>query len=224
MIADEITSIEKPCELSEAQGRTLECIKKCIVMAIIPFKKAKSERNMGLKLNEKKLTQILVHQIQFQLMKISSIIVNSEYSDVHFGTKGIPDFYFYYPADGKEYMPLFVVESKRLPVPNNIKKREKEYVLGNANNGGIERFKKEIHGKHFYNCGMIGFVEKFTSSYWLNMINTWIRNIAEIDPDWNDDEQLELLEDTDDYCHLMSIVRRKITGKNVLLYHWWIIC
>ena len=39
---------------------------------------------------------------------------------------------------------FFSIEAKRLPTPGS--KREKEYVIGSKNNGGIERFKTGKHG------------------------------------------------------------------------------
>jgi len=223
MIAEEIFQKTLPCELSESQGKTLECIKECIIKAIIPFKKAKLQRNINVRLNEKKMTQIFVEQVGFQLIPFSSIAVNCEYSDLFFGTKGISDFYFYNQEEGKTNLPLFVVEAKRLPAPNNKKVREKEYVVGCKDNGGVERYKKEIHGKQLDECGMIGFIEKYSQTYWLNIINKWIKDLAENECEWEDDELLTIKESEIDFAYLLSIAHRKISNKDVLLHHWWII-
>ncbi|WP_457748602.1 hypothetical protein, partial [Sulfurimonas sp.] len=64
--------------------------------------------------------------------------------------------------------PFIVFEAKRL---NNTlgKSRKKEYVVGRVykdsqgnnkylNSGGMERFKKEIHGKRLKYVGMIGYM------------------------------------------------------------------
>jgi hypothetical protein len=224
MIAEEIMPMEKPCDLSESDGKTLEYIKECIVRAIIPFKRARLQPDIKPKLNEIKLTQIFVEQIAFQLNAFSDIAVNTSYSDLFYGTKGIPDFYFYHPEEGRVSLPLFVVESKRLPAPTNKKLRKKEYVIGYKNNGGIERYKKEIHGKSLDECGIIGFIEKYSSSDWLNTINSWIQELAKTDLGWNDKEQLTIKENTDNYSYLISIAHKKQADKNVLLHHWWIIC
>jgi hypothetical protein len=224
MIAEEIIPTEKPCDLSESQGKTLENIMKCIVKAIIPFKKAKLQPEIKPDPNEINLTQIFVEQIAFQLIAFTDIAVNSGYSDLFFGTKGISDFYFFHREQGKVNLPLFVVESKRLPAPDNKKLREKEYVIGDKKNGGIERYKKEIHGKNFDECGMVGFIEKYTPSYWLNLINSWIHELAKTDLGWSDNELLAIKENTDDYSYLFSIANRMKSDKNVALHHWWIIC
>ena len=224
MIAEEILQKTSLCELSESQGKTLECIKECIMKAIIPFKKAKLQRNINVRLNEKKMTQIFVEQVGFQLIPFSSIAVNCEYSDIFFGTKGISDFYFYHQEEGKTNLPLFIVEAKRLPAPSNKKIREKEYVIGCKDNGGIERYKKEIHGKNFDQCGMIGFIEKFSQTFWINIINKWINDLAKDGHEWKEDEQLIIRKNEVDFSYLVSIAHRKISGNDVLLHHWWIVC
>jgi hypothetical protein len=224
MIAEEIIPSDKSAHLSESKGKVLECIKDCIKKAIVPFKKAKLQSDIAPGLNEIRLTQIFVEQIGFQLKAFNGIAVSCNYSDQFFGTKGISDFYFYHLEEGKTNLPLFVVESKRLPVPNQRKLREREYVLGHKTNGGIERYKKEIHGKNLDECGMLGFIEKNTRSYWLNKINNWILELAMENPEWNDNEQLAIKENSNDYSYLVSIAHRQITNTDVLLHHWWIIC
>ena len=224
MIAEEISLTDKPSDLSESHGKTLECIRNCIEKAIFPFKKVIIQKNIKPKLNEIKMTQILVEQIGFQLINYCNIAVNCGYSDLFFGTKGVSDFYFYHPEEGKTNLPLFVVESKRLPAPSHKKIREKEYVIGNKENGGIERYKKEIHGKRLSECGMIGFIENYASSYWLNTINIWIQNLANTDSKWDKDEQLVLKGNFNDYSYLVSIAHREVVDKDVLLHHWWINC
>jgi hypothetical protein len=224
MIAEELIYTDIPPELSVERGKTLKCIIYCITKAVIPFKKAKLQSGIKSKLNENKLTQIFVEQIRVQLAKFPGIAVNTSYSDLFFGTKGVPDFYFYILEEGKHNLPLLVVESKRLPAPNSKKIREKEYVLGHENNGGIERYKKEIHGKNLDECGMIGFIEKHTPSYWLEKINEWIIDLTKKNLEWSNDEILKIREDTIDYSYLVSTAKRKLSNNNVFLHHWWIAC
>ena len=76
---------------------------------------------------------------------------------------------------------FFVIEAKRLNT--NLKKyREKEYVVGRYSNdkyedsGGIERYKKEKHGKEFVFAGMIGYVQTDEFDIWENRVNTWIES------------------------------------------------
>jgi hypothetical protein len=223
MIAEEIATIDKPSELSDAEGKTLECIITCITKTLIYFKKARLQPDIKRNLNEINLTQIFVQLAEFQVRKFPDIGVNSQYSDIFFGTKGFPDFYFYKLEENRVHKPLFVVESKRLPAPKPRKKREKEYVIGYKDNGGIERFKKEIHGKNLDDCGMLGFIESGTSSLWLEKINLWITNLAETDRTWKVDEQLFMKDNAADYSYLVSTVYIS-SDKNVILHHWWIIC
>ena len=168
MIVDEIANTKKSPELTDNAGETIKYIKMSIIGAILPFKDSLSELKLKKisKLNENKLTQIFVHRVEYQIRHIcENIAVGNQYHDVFFNTKGISDFYFYKCEETKEHEALFVVEAKRLPAPYR-KSREKEYVIGETNNGGIERYKTEKHGKRFSRGGMLGFVEKQTFRYW----------------------------------------------------------
>ncbi|MCX6155160.1 MAG: hypothetical protein NT007_13485 [Candidatus Kapabacteria bacterium] len=113
-------------------------------------------------------------------------------------------------------MPLFIVESKRLP----SKTYEKEYVIGEKKNGGIERFKIEKHGKGLSECGLFGFIELETFENWQSKINKWINELASIDETWAD-EQLSLNEMKCDYSYLTSNVKR-VSSDDVLLHHFWV--
>src|ERR1700690_4142062 len=65
---------------------------------------------------------------------------------------------------------FFSVEAKRLGCLE--KKREKEYLVGRFENskykdcGGVERFKKGIHGKNLKYAGIIGYVQEHNFQYW----------------------------------------------------------
>ncbi len=124
-------------EISSDQGKTISIIIEAIQAACPSFKKTITQKNLQLPLNENKLTQILVEQIEVKIKSQPAIGVKNQYSDIFLGTKGIPDFYFHTVEEGATHEPLFVVESKRLPSPTF----EKEYVIGATKNGGIERFK-----------------------------------------------------------------------------------
>lgn len=67
---------------------------------------------------------------------------------------------------------ILVIEAKRLPTPG--KDREKEYLLGNY--GGIERFKKGVHGQDVESetAIIIGYIQQETDEVWCNKINRWI--------------------------------------------------
>jgi hypothetical protein len=224
MIIDEIRSIEKHPELTDSKGETIKHIKTSIINAVIPFKKSLSEINKRIELNENEMTQIFVQCVDYQIRCLcENIGVNCQYHDIIFNTKGIPDFYFYKCEETQKHVALFVVESKRLPPPQK-EAREKEYVIGNSKNGGIERYKIEKHGKGFYECGILGFVEKQTFQYWHETINLWIEDIVKIDENWKTDEILNMINYDNDYCQLSSITHRDISNTDIKLCHWWIHC
>ena len=221
MIAEEKQYKSNNAVLTGAENTTIHTIFNSMQLAVVPFKQAYNQPNVCRPLNENGMTQIFVEQIEVQIKLIEGIGVKNQYSDIFFGTKGIPDFYFHKIEEGVTHLPLFVVESKRLPAPDNIKEREKEYVIGSNKNGGIERFKTEKHGKGLSNCGMIGFVEKKTFIFWQATINQWITELSKTDAFWQKDEILNEVETTTDYAVLKSVAYIN-SQKSIHLHHLWI--
>ena len=221
MIAEERQHKSSNAVLTGAENTTLHTIFNSMQLAVVPFKQAYNQPNICRPLNENGMTQIFVEQIEVQIKPIKGLGVKNQYSDIFFGTKGIPDFYFHKVEEGIAHLPLLVVEVKRLPAPDNKKEREREYVIGRNNNGGIERFKTEKHGKGLNDCGMIGFVEKETFIFWQTTINHWITKLSEEGNFWQKDESLNLIETTTDFAVLKSIAHRN-SQKPVYLHHLWI--
>jgi len=215
---DIIETKENLPEISAELGKTITIIVQAVKSSCVPFKKAIGQSNIILPLNENKLTQIFVEQVEVQIKSQLSIGVKNQYSDLFHGTKGIPDFYFHAVEEGVIHEPLFVVESKRLPSPNF----EKEYVIGEKRNGGIERFKIEKHGKGLRHCGLLGFIEKFSSEFWFKTINSWILELSRTDSSWTKNEILEIKESMPDYLYSTSTAKR-ISTESVLLHHFWIV-
>ena len=58
---------------------------------------------------------------------------------------------------------FFEIEAKKLPTGS------RDYVKGEQ--GGIERFKRKLHGKDLTQGAMIGYVQKETCSHWHEKIN-----------------------------------------------------
>ena len=219
MIAEEYNNIQSP-DLSLEKGKTINFIIDLLKKVPESFVLKISTTSFAKDLSENAFTQILVEQLNalIQEKNINFIGVNAQYIDLYYGATGKPDFYFYATEQDKNIPALFVVESKRLPAPS--KDREKEYVIGKKKNGGIERFKREIHGKGFSEAGLIGFVEQNTFEYWHTTINQWIQNLADESDFWNIDEKLELIETQQYLNHLKSIAHR--SNDDIKLYHFWI--
>jgi hypothetical protein len=218
MIAEDYNYSYQP-NSSIPKGTSISCIIDCFKKATPFFKKVLVQPNISRPLNENKLTQIFVEQLKIQLLKIESgFEVANQYSDIFFGAKGIPDFYFYIPEEGKTSMPLFIVEAKRLPA--YMIANEKEYVKGTKLNGGIERFKIEKHGKGLLQCGMLGFIENEDVEHWLGKINEWIEELSNTTSNWLKEELLTLIETNAQFACMNSIAH---AGKRcVTLHHFWI--
>ena len=144
--------------------------------------------------------------------------IGIQYRDVYNRSLGFSDIYFYPNEQTSHSSSLFSVECKRLPAPQ--KSREREYVIGDNKNGGIERYKTEKHGKGLNNCGLIAFVENDNFHHWQTSVNNWIEDLSKKDVDWKKEELLNLLIEDVDYCSLFSIAFKK--DDKINLYHLWI--
>lgn len=200
-------------------GKTIGLILQSIKEACVPFKKASSQPNLRLPLNENKLTQIFVEQLEVKIRNNNLTIgVKNQYSDLFYGIKGIPDFYFHVCEEGVTHEPLFVVESKRLPSQTY----RMEYVIGAKKNGGIERFKIEKHGKGLNQCGLLGFIESSTPEYWLETINNWIIELSNSDRQWDSDEILKIDKSLSGCVYLTSSANR-VSSEKLFLHHFWVV-
>ncbi|MEQ8624399.1 MAG: hypothetical protein RJQ00_06075 [Vicingaceae bacterium] len=171
------------------------------------------------KLNEDDFTQIYIEQAQ-QVIRQNNypFNVNGQYRDITYGSKGFSDFYFYPNEQNASTTSIFSVESKRLPAPAQT--REKEYVIGDNNNGGIERYKTEKHGKSLAECGLLAFVEKEDATHWYKEVNQWITNLSTTEDEWSTEEVLKSSESRDNYSLFHSVGLRK--EKAIGLTHLWV--
>ncbi len=130
-----------------------------------------------------------------------------------------------------ENFPLVTFEAKRLSttIP---KKREREYVIGEyenghqtKNSGGIERFKNLRHGKDVDHAGIIGYVQTDSFKYWFDKVNYWIKDEIDKPHDsnllWDDGDYLTTNWSNDKLCSCLSNSKRKDL-KKLNLNHIWV--
>ena len=147
MIAEEnFSNIEQP-KISIPKTNIISLIIESMKRNVPHFKAyIASGHHKKKNLNEDDLTQIYIEQAQILIRKQDyPFNISSQYRDIYNLSKGFSDFYFYSNEQGISNTSIFSVECKRLPVPEIA--REKEYVYGTSNNGGIERYKTEKIGR-----------------------------------------------------------------------------
>ena len=108
---------------------------------------------------------------------------------------------YYMPCDSAINLPkVTVIEGKRLD--SGIKKqRRHEYVYGHEEKGkhvccgGMERFKKRIHGRNQSSAILLGYMQTDSFEKWHIKINSWISELIgqEYEPSWFMREQLPLM-------------------------------
>lgn len=116
------------------------------------------------------------------------------------------------------FQEFFVIEAKRLPLDR--KNREKEYVKGNL--GGIERYKREHHGKGLPESAMVGYVQKETCSHWHSKINDWIEELIsnkEKDIIW---DKFDLLKHLSDFGKVQKYVSENRREKDSIKLHHYL--
>ncbi|HBC38893.1 hypothetical protein [Limibacterium fermenti] len=220
MIAEENLSNKSNHKVSISNTNIISLINRLMRRTVSNFKDyIVSDFYKKRKLNEDDFTQIYIEQAQILIRSYDyPFNINGQYRDITYQSKGFSDFYFYPNEQNISLASLFSVECKRLPSPE--KSREKEYVIGEKNNGGIERYKTEKHGKGLFNCGLLGFVENNDFDHWNTTINKWIYDLTKTTSDWKKDEVLSEIESNTDYCVLKSIAHRK--EDDICLTHLWI--
>jgi hypothetical protein len=118
-------------------------------------------------------------------------------------------------------LPIIEFEAKRFSESSN----NKEYVCGLR--GGIERFKRGHHSSHLKICGMFGYVQSRTSSYWIERTNNWIKELSNSNDDktidWTGGEEiLTKIESFPLVEKLYSSHYRKLTEDKIILWHYLI--
>ena len=111
---------------------------------------------------------------------------------------------------------IFVIEAKRLR-----KKSGKDYVKGKT--GGIERFKRQKHGKAFTTAAMLGYVEEEDFSFWHGKVNSWIDDLihaTDKELKWENQDKLKKVKvaEIGEY----SSGHSRISEGPITLHHFWI--
>lgn len=116
------------------------------------------------------------------------------------------------------------IEAKRLDTTLPMQRR-REYVVGHGTVcGGMERFKKGIHGRELRHKAMLlGYVQSDDMPTWHRRINEWIISLAAEPghkPVWNDSECLADVEFDDGVAVCESTLLR--ADDSLRLVHVWI--
>lgn len=139
--------------------------------------------------------------------------------------KGISLYATFYPNN----KPFIAIEAKRLDSKID-KKRQKEYVVGRLDeskyieSGGIERFKKQIHGVGLIYVGMIGYLQTDDFDTWLKKINNWIdeeiKESTSKDLIW--EKQDKLIPNSNNTLFATYNSKHQCKTKNIDMYHIWV--
>lgn len=116
---------------------------------------------------------------------------------------------------------ILALEAKRLPSPGSG--RQMEYLTGRL--GGVERFKRGLHGAELGEAGMIGYVQEGSLVSWAHTLNAWISSFVETpggDISWDAQDLLTMEASTDRQARLHSHPLRATDGRRVALRHLWV--
>lgn len=117
--------------------------------------------------------------------------------------------------------PFLTVEAKRLPTPGAG--REREYVAGSG--GGIERFKRKIHGRSSLEVGMIAYVQESGFEHWHQTINGWVDELSiqvSTDLTWTEEDRLQFEDLSSRTAVLRSSNLRAVDGVVLEMRHLWV--
>lgn len=80
----------------------------------------------------------------------------------------------------QDHEQLLPIECKRLPTPPDSRRSDLEYVHGKPGQrtGGIERFKRGLHGRENEHALMIAYVQEKSFNHWSSAINTRLAHLA----------------------------------------------
>lgn len=126
------------------------------------------------------------------------------------------------PQDDPSPNVILRFEAKRL-TEGLAKAREKEYVVGKK--GGIERFKKGVHGGRDHAAAIVGYIQRHDAAYWHPKVNGWIdEQIASPDAKeltWDQQDRL-ILQGTISQVTQFTSTSSRTQGNPISLSHFWL--
>ncbi len=124
------------------------------------------------------------------------------------------------------YQNVTVFEAKRLPAPEDHRKRE--YLTGESKtkrSGGIQRFRACVHGKDHAVAAMIGYMQQHDATHFYNEINSWIEDLSTNPVDnllWSTSEKLTALSVLDNGTARSVSLHPRQGIKEIMLHHLWV--
>lgn len=223
MIIDRITSVQPVSNIGVRPKSNSEIIEDSLQKAATFFvdEIGRGAFNKAT-LNEPEFSQqYSIHLSRVLSAESAPIIAIREVRDIWTDgadTKRAVDIAFFKNETSAETRPIYAIEAKRLAGFKDD--REKEYVIGSKQNGGIERFKIGAHGNKLPECGMLGFIEVENPNHWHTLINQWISDLAD-EKNWYQSEQLSVITIDSIWAKSYSNVVRK--DSNLKLLHFWVL-
>ena len=154
-----------------------------IVLKIIRIGIKQSISKLDIAMNEGLKNQFLADTFNYLGTTNEEVWIGVSKENLTEGKQAREDIYFYLNNDN--HTRIFYLEGKRLPKHNT--KLKDEYIEGvnNLGNpcGGIERFKKGIHGdsKRIFDNGIIAYVENNSIDFWFTKVNETIKKLYKSD-------------------------------------------
>lgn len=93
-----------------------------------------------------------------------------------------------------DFETILPIECKRLPIPAEAKRDEREYVITRKGvGGGIQRYKEGKHGAAHIRAALIAYVQEHSLAHWSTRIGGWIRDLHTAgSPGWSNADTLVL--------------------------------
>lgn len=124
-----------------------------------------------------------------------------------------------------DFQTILPIECKRLPIPPDKSRDEREYVTSKVGvGGGIQRFKEGKHGAAHERAALIAYVQAHTFDHWFVAISGWIRDLHQSgNPGWSPAEGLvSQLQDSVAGIAVYESVHRRVNLPAIRLRHLWV--